>query len=185
MKTTNEIHILTHPGRPTHWFVDDTYYFLTASTHYSQHHLDSDEHKAAFRDILWSLAYELGLTIDAWVVLDNHYHLLFHLLKGLNLQAFVKRLHGGTAVKFNQLSNTPGRKVWHNYWDRCIRSERDYWTRFNYIHYNPIKHGYVTRMSDYPFSSIRFYEQAMGLDWLADIWRAYPCKLLTIDNDIF
>ncbi len=75
--------------------------------------------------------------------------------------------------------------MWHNYWDRCIRSERDYWTRFNYIHYNPVKHGYVTRMGDYPFSSVRFYEQAMGLDWLSDVWRTYPCKLLNIDNDIF
>ncbi len=59
------MHILTHPGRPTHWFVDDTYYFLTASTNYSKRYLNTAEHKAAFRDVIWPLAYELGITIDA------------------------------------------------------------------------------------------------------------------------
>lgn len=181
----NEIHIIEHPGRPTHWFVDDTYYFLTASTNYSRPFLNTDENKAIVRDLIWSLAEELELTIEAWVILDNHYHLLFHLLKGWDLQIFVRRLHGGTAVKLNRLAHVPGRKIWHNYWDRCIRSERDYWTRFNYIHYNPIKHGYVTKMSDYPFSSIHHYEQTAGIDWLADVWRTYPCKLVTYDDDLF
>ena len=35
------------------------------------------------------------------------------------------------------------KKVFYNYWDTCITYENSYFTRLNYIWYNPVKHGYV------------------------------------------
>jgi REP-associated tyrosine transposase len=43
-----------------------------------------------------------------------------------------------------------------------------------YIHYNPVKHGYVTRIEDWPFSSSHHYLQAKGQDWLMDAFQRYP-----------
>jgi len=82
----------------------------------------------------------------------------------------------------NRHDGTRGRKVWYNYWDECIRDERDYYNRLNYIHVNPVKHGYVEDPEDYEFSSYRAYLGANGEGWLKDILRNFPVGAL-LKND--
>lgn len=135
--------LIQHAHRLPHIYNDNTFYFITSSTYKNTHYLQPNSHKTNLHQEITNLAPEFGLTIEAWVILNNHYHLLFHLQQAENLSLFLKRLHGRTATAFNRQDKTPGRKFWYNYWDRCIRNEKEYWTRFNYIHYNPIKHSYV------------------------------------------
>ncbi len=42
-------------------------------------------------------------------------------------------------------------------WEHLIRDEADYERHVDYIHYNPVKHGYVDRATEWPYSSIRRY----------------------------
>ena len=45
-------------------------------------------------------------------------------------------------------------KIWQNrFWEHCIRNEDDYSQHVEYIHNNPVKHGYVSSPADWPFSS--------------------------------
>jgi putative transposase len=47
------------------------------------------------------------------------------------------------------------RGIWQQrYWEHLIRDDADYQRHFDYIHFNPFKHGHVTRVSDWPFSSV-------------------------------
>ena len=39
------------------------------------------------------------------------------------------------------------------YWEHQIRDDRDFRNHINYIHFNPVKHGYVWRVGDWPYSS--------------------------------
>jgi putative transposase len=111
-----------------------------------RHWLRPESHKVVVRDQLRALAVEFGLTPAAWVILDNHTHILVKSHAGPELNHFVGRWHGRTSFDLNRLDNARGRQIWHSFWDTCIRTEADYWNRFNYIHYNPIKHGYVSRL---------------------------------------
>ncbi len=44
---------------------------------------------------------------------------------------------------------TGERDIWQRrYWEHVIRDERDYARHVNYVHYNPMKHGYVERVSN-------------------------------------
>ncbi|MEO5559734.1 MAG: transposase, partial [Dokdonella sp.] len=46
------------------------------------------------------------------------------------------------------------RGVWQRrYWERLLRDERDLRHHVEYIHFNPVKHGYVERVCDWPHSS--------------------------------
>jgi putative transposase len=46
------------------------------------------------------------------------------------------------------------RGVWQRrFWEHTIQDEDDLEAHFNYIHYNPVKHGFVTRPRDWPWSS--------------------------------
>ncbi len=159
---------------PPHIFVDDTWYCVSASTLRRARLLVSVRAKSLVRDQLKALIAEFGIVLRAWVILDDHYHLLLKARAGKDLPRFFGRLHGATSHQLNLWDDTPGRQVWHNYWDTCIRTEASLWTHFNYIHNNPVKHGYVAHPRDWEFSSYRYYLSEEGEDWLADCWKRYP-----------
>jgi putative transposase len=159
---------------PPHIYLDDTWYMITGAIHENRRLLQPEGYKDLVRDELKELALEFEFTLAAWVVLDNHYHILTRSHEGAALSRFIGRLHGRTSFDMNGRDDTRGRQVWHNYWDTCIRAESDYWTRFNYIHNNPVKHRYVKRHEDWPFSSYQEYLDLEGVTWMMDVWERYP-----------
>jgi putative transposase len=173
---------MTTSHHPPHILLDDSWYLVTARIHENQPLLQSNTDKEIIRNNLQSLAKEFSIFLAAWVILDNHYHLLLHFEDG-RLSSFVQRLHGRTAYEINKSQGKRGRQVWHNYWETLIRGEADYWVRFNYIHHNPIKHGYVAKMEDWGFSSYRDYVSQNGQEWMDDVLRSHPIIDFTLDGD--
>ena len=46
------------------------------------------------------------------------------------------------------------RAIWQRrYWEHLIRDEADFWAHMDYVHINPFKHGLVTRVQDWPYST--------------------------------
>ena len=129
--------------RPPHIMFNDSWYFITAHVVSKQDILQYPGHKEMWIRTLHELADSYKVRIMAWVVLNNHYHFLAKFTNAQNLPGFINQLHGRTSYQFNQIENCRGRKVWYSYWDSIIRGEKDFWTRFNYIHYNPVKHQLV------------------------------------------
>ena len=117
-----------------------------------------------------------GLEIAAWVVLPNHYHLLIRVDDFEQVGVTARLVHGRTSRKWNKADGSPGRKVWYRYTDRAIRSERHYYTTLNYIHYNPVKHGLAESPYDWEPSSVGWYLEQYGREWLRDLWTRYPLK---------
>jgi len=56
------------------------------------------------------------------------------------------------------------------FWEHTIRDQKDYDNHLNYIHYNPVKHGYVQSAADWPYSSIhRFIKEGfLPKNWGCD-----------------
>jgi putative transposase len=80
--------------------------------------------------------------LEAWAVFSNHYHFVAHNeADSVPLANLIRRLHSRSAVALNKLKNTPGRRVWFNYWDTQLTYQRSYLARLNYVHQNPVKHG--------------------------------------------
>jgi putative transposase len=141
---------------PPHLFLEDTLYMLTASTYQKQAFLNSDKRKLDWISAFLKASEIYQWEIIAWVVLHNHYHAIVRSPKQkLNMAKFIASYHKFTARKWNQEDQLLGRKVWWNYWDTCIRSEKDYLARLNYIFLNPVKHGIVNDPENYPFSNYK------------------------------
>ncbi len=170
---------------PPHIYRDDTWYIITSSIYQNQCLLRTKGYKEFARDQLKTLVIHFGFRLTAWVILDNHYHILVKSRSGMDLSRFLARLHGRISFELNTRDGRRGRRVWHNYWDTCIRTQTDYWIRFNYIHHNPVKHGYTKRMENWPFSSYRYYLEHKGEGWLMDIFRQHPIVDFTDPNDSF
>ena len=129
---------------------------------------------------------QYGYILYAWVILDNHYHLEFKSKNANDLSKILNTVHGNVSYQMNVLENKRGRKVFQNYWDYCIRDEKDFFIHFNYIHYNPIKHGYVQKMVKYHSSSYKYWEQKKGNEWNMSTFEQYPViNFGTADDDCF
>jgi putative transposase len=58
--------------------------------------------------------------------------------------------------------------IWQRrFWEHTIRNDADFERHVDYIHFNPVKHGYVTRVRDWPFSSFHRYvkNDLLPADW--------------------
>jgi len=56
------------------------------------------------------------------------------------------------------------------FWEHTIRDERDFERHVDYIHFNPVKHGLVARVRNWPHSSFHQYVRRGVLpeDWAGD-----------------
>ena len=97
--------------------------------------------------------------ITAWSLLPDHFHLIIDTMEDQLprvMQRFKIRLAHGIRVQLelNQLT------VWQRrYWDHVIRDEQDLRRHLDYIHYNPVKHGYVNNPTDWELSSYHGFVQ--------------------------
>ena len=112
----------------------------------------------------------------SWCVLPNHYHALVQAADIELLLHELGLLHGRTSHAWNGQENTRGRKVFFRAVERAMRSERHYWATLNYVHHNPVRHGYVERWTDWPWSSARQYLAQTGIKEAKRIWRKYPVR---------
>jgi putative transposase len=115
-----------------------------------------------------------GYEVSAWCVLPSHYHVLLRAERVCEAISALGRLHGRTSFRWNGEDNARGRQVWCKAADRHMRSAAHYWATVNYIHHNPVKHGYVGRWQDWPYSSAIEYLAAVGPGRAAELWHAYP-----------
>src|SRR5262249_21022291 len=93
-------------------------------------------------DLLMTLTAHARQTF-AWCVLPNHYHALVDAPDIKLLLHELGLLHGRTSYAWNGEQKTRGRKGFFRAVERAIRSERHYWATLNYVHHNPVRHGYV------------------------------------------
>jgi putative transposase len=139
---------------PPHLFRPDAIYMLTASTYPKDPIIRSDNRKIEWKEAFHKAAELYQWQVIAWVVLDNHYHAIAKSpADPFTLVEFVKSYHKFTSKIWNQSDRTLGRQVWHNYWDTCVRSEREYLARLKYVFWNPVKHGLVQEPDLYPYSN--------------------------------
>jgi putative transposase len=147
-----------YPHNPPHLFLSNAIYMVTGSILSKKPLLDTPKKKLLACQTLFERSARLGWQLQAWSVLHNHYHFIALAPENaLSLIKLVREYHSITAHQLNQLDQTPGRQVWHNYWDTCITYEKSYLARLHYIHMNPVKHGLVQSAEDYPFCSYRWF----------------------------
>ncbi len=155
---------------PPHLFRADTIYMITASTYQKKPIIWPDERKAVWQEALLRAARLYGWIVIAWVVLDNHYHALVEAPDNpLSLSKFIGSYHKFTARQWNDADGMPGRQVWWNYWDTCIRSEKDFLNRLQYVFWNPVKHGLAETPEVYPFSNYRAFLENQGVTTFAGL----------------
>ena len=117
--------------------------------------------------------------IDAMIVLPDHLHCIWTLPAGdsdykarwaLIKAGFSRGIPPGERRSRSRIKRGE-RGIWQRrYWEHLIRNDRDYQRHVDYIHWNPVKHGWVSRVSDWPHSSFHAYVRRGILphDWACE-----------------
>lgn len=69
---------------------------------------------------------EFSSQIYAWCILPNHYHALIKTDRIKELRRELGQFHGRSSFKWNGEDDRRGRKVWHNCFERIMKSERHF-----------------------------------------------------------
>ncbi|MGD8642505.1 MAG: transposase [Gammaproteobacteria bacterium] len=105
-------------------------------------------------------------SIDAVVVLPDHLHCIWTLPPGdadyktrwaLIKAGFSRKLPAQERRSESRIKRGE-RGIWQRrYWEHLLRDEHDFQRHVDYIHWNPVKHGWVDRVCDWPHSSFHDY----------------------------
>ena len=151
-------------------------YLITAACYEHRHIFAAPDALSYLTNEVLSALIEAGLEYSAWVFLPNHYHVLLTAPDLAIVSETLRIVHSRIATAMNSQQGQRGRKVWYRYSDRLIRNEAHHWASFNYIHYNPVKHGYVKRSTEWPWISAHEYLEERSREWMAHVWKEYPVK---------
>ena len=114
--------------------------------------------------------------IDAMVVLPDHLHAIWTLplydADFATRWTLIKAGFSRGLPKVERISASRKSKgergIWQRrYWEHLTRDDEDFAHHVDYIHYNPVKHGYVAHAADWPHSSIHRYirDGLIPADW--------------------
>lgn len=100
--------------------------------------------------------------IHGWVVLPEHLHCVIELpLDDADFATrwrLIKIAFSKTLPKTEVLSAIRAQRgergIWQRrYWEHLIRDERDFKAHMDFVHINPVKHGLVKCVADWPYST--------------------------------
>ncbi|HEY6530615.1 MAG TPA: transposase [Cellvibrionaceae bacterium] len=159
-------------------FVAGGYYFFTVKLANPKNRL-LVEHVDVLRAAFKCVKNTHPFFIDAIVVMPNHLHCILHLPDGdcnypmrwRLIKSYFSRALAPIEPVSASRKNKKERGIWQRrFWEHTLRDEGDYVNHINYIHNNPVKHGYVSSPKDWPYSSLHCYER-IGVHF------AQPCSI--------
>lgn len=144
-------------------------------------------HVTLLREAVRTVRAARPFEIVAWVVMPDHLHCIWTLPPGdtnyPERWRLIKLLFSRALARTERLNASRESKgergIWQRrFWEHTIRNELDLNNHIDYVHCNPVKHGYATHPVDWPHSTIhRYIEQGLlPRDWGSDV---------TFDDDTF
>ena len=142
-----------------HWLVDNQVYFITARCRGRFPAFAAEEAKAVFWERFEHYSKEFGFVPWITSLLDNHYHTLGYLRTGANLPKLMQRLHGSVAKLVNDLLPEGLKPFWMDekgkqYFDGCIRDEKQARLAYRYTRLQSERHGVVSDWQAYAHTRI-------------------------------
>jgi hypothetical protein len=145
--------------RYEHWLIDNQIYFITARCRDRFPAFAAEAAKEIFWNRFGHYTKEFGFVPWITSLIDNHYHTLGYLRTGENLPRMIQRIHGSVAKLVNDVLPTRLTPFWrdakgHEYFDGCIRDERQARMAYRYTLVQSQRHRIVRDYQTYRHTRI-------------------------------
>jgi len=158
-------------------------YFFTVNLRNREQHL-LIEYINELRQAFHVVKKQYPFYIDAIVILPEHLHCILTLPENdddfsgrwREIKKYFSKQLPMTEYRSKVRIKRHERGIWQRrFWEHAIRDKEDYIRHVDYIHYNPVKHGWVKQVKDWKYSSFhRFVEKDIyPLEWGSAVDLAY------------
>ncbi len=137
------------------YYVPNAIVFITQVVHMRQPIFESRQHLNLLRETVRKAKEYHPFNMLGYVFLHEHFHLLLRPTGTSNFSDIMHSLKPNFTKAYKDAIGISGSmKFWQKgFWDHVIRDEIDFQRHLDYIHYNPIRHQYVTKPEDWIDSS--------------------------------
>ncbi len=166
-------------------------FFFTAVTHRRRAVLTTELGRRCFRKGLERIREQRPFDLVAIALLPDHVHTVWTLPEGdadfstrwQLLKRYFTRAYlaagGAESEPTASMSRQKQRGLWQRrFWEHTCRDEVDLKRCVDYVHWNPVKHGLVSHVADWPWSTFHRYVK-LG-EYLSDWGGENPCPDLLV-----
>ncbi len=155
-------------------------YFFTVVTHHRKPRFTNDRARCCLQRAIKEVKSRRPFEIEGICLLPDHIHTIWKLpgsdcdysQRWNEIKGICAKLLQEDACDGDHQSSTRGPKgeasFWQRrFWEHAIRSQADYRNHLDYLHFNPVKHGLVRSVVEWPWSSFHRYvrEGTYPVDW--------------------
>ncbi len=151
--------------------LNNSYYFLTTPTFNHEKYFNTNKKKNIILKQLNNIKNKFKISIYAYSIAYDHYHLLFYLEDKNRLKDIIRVINGGSSFVLNKIDGI-NRRIWDNYWTKIILEERMFYNVWGYIIGNLLKYKEVQDFSELnksPYSSFSQAVREHGLEFTVEI----------------
>jgi putative transposase len=98
-----------------------------------------------------------GFRLTAWVFLPDHWHAILYPPYPLTVSQAMKAVKLSSMILINRRRGEAAELWQGRFFDRALRTVKEYHEKVEYLHLNPVRRGLVLRPQDWRWSSMREY----------------------------
>ena len=136
--------------------VSDRWFFITCRG-LPRRRILSESEFACWARVIHERREEHGFLLSAWVFLPDHGHAILYPPYPLTISTAMESIKDGATKRINRFRREVGKLFQPRFFDRALRTVKEYHEKVWYIHLNPVKAGLVSRPEDWPWSSVHDY----------------------------
>ena len=141
-------------------FLSDRYFFVTVRLLKQRARLqDTDFHLMALA--LNRVRSQHPFYLTAWVFLPDHWHAICAPVYPLTISRVMKSFKASSTILITRRRAERGELWQARFFDRALRTVKEYNEKIEYLHLNPVRAGLVQRAEEWPWSSVREYSGSL------------------------
>lgn len=155
-RPTSPGNIIAQMSRLRRLVVSDRWFFITCRI-LPRRRILSDSEFATLARVFDERRAEHGFVLTAWVFLPDHWHAIFYPRHPLTISRVMEAIKDGATKRINRRRRELGMLWQPRFFDRALRTVREYNEKVEYIHLNPVRAGLASRAEEWPWSSVHDY----------------------------
>jgi REP-associated tyrosine transposase len=140
--------------------LSDRYFFVTCNLQRTRNKLQDADFSILAR-VISARRTEHNFLLTAWVFLPDHWHAIIGVRYPKTISLIMESIKVSSTRQINSSRKEAGRLWQSRFFDRALRTVKEYNKAVEYIHLNPVRRGLVARPEDWPWSSVREYSGSL------------------------
>ncbi len=138
--------------------LSDRYFFVTCNLLRTREKLANADYAILARAI-GARRQEHGFLLTTWVFLPDHWHAIIAPHHPKTISVVMESIKVASTRQINTRRQESG-KLWQGrFFDRALRTVKEYHECVEYIHWNPVRRGLVDQPEDWAWSSFHQYAE--------------------------